>query len=224
MKHLKWIFLTVAMLFNVISAAPTIGGATGLIKVPTAEALKYKEGNFSVDSIFGQDETGKSVHEWAYKLNLGTFENWELGVVGGSTPTEGMYLNVKYYLVADDSNLPLSIAIGSQNLSSASNTDVYMVASKKFRPDLGVHIGFRAIFSEDSLDPNFMTGVNFLANDELEFLFDVDGRQDVYMFNIGGRYYFKNNISANLYILDAGQRVKNNTKVALGFTLSKFLL
>ena len=99
-----------------------------------------------------------------------------------------------------------------------------MVASKKFRPDLGVHMGFRAVFSPGDLDPNFMSGINFLAKEELEFLADIDGRQDVYTINIGSRYYFQNNVSMHVYILDIGQRIENNTKVAIGITMSKFLL
>ncbi len=218
------LIIALLSLCTAVYAAPTIGGATGLIKVPTAEALKYKEGNLALDYISGQDSDGQSLNQWAYKMNLGTFENWELGVVGGTTPTEGMYLNAKYYLIADDSRLPLSIAIGSQNLSSSTSTDVYMVASKKFRPDLGVHMGFRAIFTPGDLDPNFMSGINFLAKEELEFLADIDGRQDEYAVNIGSRYYFQNNVSMHIYILDVAQRIKNNTKVVIGITMSKFLL
>ena len=222
---LKYVLFVILLgLSTSLFSAPTVNGSTGLIIVPTAEALKYKEGNIALDFLSGQDEDGKSLTEWVYKMNLGTFENWELGVVGGTTPTEGMYLNVKYYLIADDSRLPLSIAIGSQNLSSSESTDVYMVASKKFRPDLGVHMGFRAVFSPGDLDPNFMSGINFLAKEELEFLADIDGRQDVYTINIGSRYYFQNNVSMHVYILDIGQRIENNTKVAIGITMSKFLL
>ena len=222
---LKYVLFVILLgLSTSLFSAPTVNGSTGLIIVPTAEALKYKEGNIALDFLSGQDEDGKSLTEWVYKMNLGTFENWELGVVGGTTPTEGMYLNVKYYLIADDSRLPLSIAIGSQNLSSSESTDVYMVASKKLRHYLGVHMGFRAVFSPGDLDPNFMSCINFLAKEELEFLADIDGRQDVYTINIGSRYYFQNNVSMHVYILDIGQRIENNTKVAIGITMSKFLL
>ena len=214
-----WV-LALLLITGVSYAAPTINGPTGLISVPTAESLKYKEFNIAVDKLFGA--AGKDgLDEWSYKLNLGTFQNWEIGVVGGTVPTEGMYLNIKYYLLSDASELPLSIAIGVENLSSTDKTDVYMVASKKLREDLGLHLGFKAIFQDSNVKPIIMGGVNFMVNEQLEILGDINGDGENYMGNVGAAYYINPSFSVRTYLIDVLDAV--GTQFSIGLTYSKFL-
>ena len=205
-------------------ASPSLNGPTGLISIPTAEALKYKEFNVAFDYGMGANIQSKtSADDWSYKLNMGTFENWEIGVVGGKVPTEGMYLNVKYYLMSDDSQLPLSIAIGSENLSSMSQTNIYMIASKKMREDIGLHLGFKAIFEPEQLSPSIMGGLNYFATEELEFLGDIDGDGKTYRANLGLRYFLTNQFSFRIFILDISEQVKNSARFSIGLSFSKFL-
>lgn len=88
------VFLCVFM--TPISAAPTLYGPSGLITVPTAEALRFRELNIGVD-YFMKDMDQQDLDQVYYKLNLGTFQNCELGLVGGTVPEEGVFVNVKYF-------------------------------------------------------------------------------------------------------------------------------
>ena len=212
-----------------ITAAPSINGPTGLITIPTAESLSYKEFNIGFDYLYSK--VNEDNDDWVYKLNLGTFENWEFGVVGGQTPTEGVFLNVKYYLMSDSSTQPLSFAIGSEKLTSDSDTSIYMIASKKIRPDLGFHFGFRAIFGEEELDPSFMTGTNYIISDILEVMADVNGQEDNYTLNLGAQLFILRDLAIRATILDAAQFFESDeddvdgigTQIGLGFTYTKFL-
>ena len=227
---MKKIFLLFSLVLStLIVASPTLYGPSGLVTIPTAEALKYKEFNLSVDNLWSK--TNEDYDDWIYKVNLGTFENWEFGIVGGQVPTEGVFLNVKYYLMSDNSTQPLSFAIGSEKLTSTSDTSIYMVASKKFRPDLGFHFGFRAIFGEEALDPSFMTGVNYVFSDILEFMTDVNGQEDKYTVNASVQLYIIRDLAIRATITDLGQLYKTSsddiegigTQLGLGFTYTKFL-
>ena len=218
MKKL-FLFVFIVSAPFITMASPTINGPTGLVSMPTAESLKYKEFNIAYDQLFGSADSTRD--EWFYKLNLGTFKNWEIGVVGGKVPTEGMYLNVKYYLLSDDAELPLAIAIGAENLSSTEKTDVYMVASKKLREDFGLHLGFKAIFDDTEVKPTVMAGINYMVSEQLEILGDINGDGETYLGNVGARYYINPNFSVRTYIIDVGD--SNGTQFSIGASYSKFL-
>lgn len=201
-------------------AASTIYGPTGLITVPTADSLRYKEFYFGFDYLLANQEDQDS---YFYKSNLGTFENVEIGVVGGKVPTEGVFLNVKYYLMSDNSRLPLSIALGLQNLASNSDTSFYMVASKKFRVDWAGHIGFKAEFDSEELIPSIMGGTNYILNDQLELLADASGDGRVYTFNAAIQFYLLPSLMLRAAAIDIGQSTVPGTRAALGIAYSKFL-
>ena len=211
------IFTTISFLKT--HATPSISGATGLISIPTAESLKYKEFNIAFDHLWGLANSEQD--KYFYKLNLGSFQNWEVGVVGGTTPDEGMFLKLKYYLISDDSELPLSIALGSQNISSKSETDIYMIASKKLRSDLGIHFGFKAIFNESKIKPSIMSGINFIINEQIEFLGDINGNGNTYYGNFGIIYHINDYFGARAYIIDITDQI--GSQLSLGITYSKFL-
>ena len=201
------------------AAVPSLSGPSGLVTIPTAESLKYKQINAGYDSVMGNDS---AQDDWSYKVNLGAYENWEVGIVGGRVPSEGVFLNLKYHLMSDNQQLPLSIAIGSENISSSTRSTIYMVASKYFREDFGTHLGFKAIFSDEVL-PMFMGGVNYMVSDELEVLGDVDGDGYDYTFNIGARYYIKSDIAIKANVIDFTSAKSNNPTFSLGISASRFL-
>ena len=234
-KNITFILIVLILITTITNAGTSLNGPTGLILMPTAESLKYKEFNISADYIFPAGNNNED--NYIYKLNLGTFQNWEVGVVGGKTPTEGMYLNIKYYLMSSESELPLFIAIGVQNFSSTQKTDVYMVASKKVREDFGVHFGFKAIFNTE-ITPVFITGINYIVSEKLELLADItpaieiNGSAETYIGNIGANYYISPNLSINMHLLDITSQTtadKNTPmenggmNILLGVTYSKFL-
>ena len=146
-------FLLLVTLPNTSFAMPTLSGPTGLIEVPTAEALQYKEFNLGFDGV----ESNVPGHEsYFYKLNIGTFKGWEVGIVGGTVPAEGVFVNAKYYLMSDSTRLPMSVAIGLQNLTASKNTKVYLVASKKFSKAFGGILGSGQIFLKIRWTPRLL--------------------------------------------------------------------
>ncbi|MFT5171085.1 MAG: hypothetical protein ACI9BD_000857 [Candidatus Marinamargulisbacteria bacterium] len=220
MKHRLALLALFLLVSSAIHAIPTIHGPTGLIAIPTAEALKYKEFNVGMDYMMGaQDE----IQDWRYKLNLGTFQNWELGVVGGKTPTEGVFVNAKYYLMSDESRYPLAIAIGTENLSSNGNTSIYMVASKKFQESFDAHLGFRAIFGEKELDPTLMFGLEYFLNNKFSVIADIDGEGQNYTLNAGSLYYLSSHFVLRTAVIDLLNTKNEGTFYSFGLSFSKFL-
>ncbi len=201
-------------------AVPTIHGATGLIMVPTAESLQYKQFNMGIDYVYGDIPKNDGLY---YKANLGTFKSWELGIVGGKVPTEGVFVNVKYYLMSDNERFPLAIAIGSENLFSKDSTDVYMVASKKFQGGIGVHLGFKALFQKDELVPSIMGGAEYVLSNQWSVLADFNGERKKYMVNAGVRYFAWDDLSVNLSVLDIGHTVYTAPLYSIGVSYTKFL-
>jgi len=217
---MKKLLLLLSILYStLLFAIPTIQGPSGLISVPTAESLKFKEFNIAVDSILNEDEKSQSLY---YKVNLGTFQNWELGFVGGKTPTEGVFINAKYYLLSDNSKFPLSIAIGLQNLASKSLTDVYMVISKRFKGGFIGHFGFNANFSNKDIDPSIMGGVEYLLNEYISIIGDIDGKRQTYVGNAGVALYLTESFVIRGAVLDLGNNDKSRD-ISLGVSYTQFL-
>ncbi|MGE4169505.1 MAG: hypothetical protein AB7F28_02165 [Candidatus Margulisiibacteriota bacterium] len=219
-KKLCYGLVLMLALATPVLATPTIGGTTGLIMVPSAEALQYKEYNFGVDSI--SQSNGKS--SLFYKFNLGAFKNMELGFVGGSVPTEGVFVNVKYHLMAEESRYPLSLALGIQNLSSHSLTDVYMVASKKF-PNFQGHFGFKANFGESEVNATVMAGLEYLMTNQLSLIGDINGNKKVYQVNTGVRYVFSDfpDFAVRAAFTDLSNSLGYGTGFTIGVSYSQFM-
>lgn len=205
---------------KIIFALPTITGPTGLITMPTAESLKYKEVNMGYDYIITDDPDND---QWFYKANLGTFENVELGVVGGSQPEEGMFLNAKYFLVSDASRYAMSMAVGVQNLSSENDTDIYMVASKPFEGGFKAHMGFNANFNNSEVDPSFMIGGEYYLDDKILLMSDMDANNDQYFVNFGGGYFIYEEIFLRANILDLFDKSTIGTRYSVGIAFTKFI-
>ncbi|MCP4050324.1 MAG: YjbH domain-containing protein [bacterium] len=212
------ILVVIFLLAQSINAAPTIFGPTGLIAIPTAESVKYKELSMAVDFIFAE----ALQQDWYYKMNLGTFEGCELGLTGGRYPEEGVFLNLKYYLMSDQARYPLSFAIGLENLTSLDNTSVYLVASKRFKGGLSAHLGFRSIFTTAELDPSIMGGIEYMLSNQLSILADFNGERKVYILNAGLHYYVTNDFSVRAAILDISNN-RNSLFYTIGTSYSIFL-
>ena len=183
MKRLIIIFF---MIFKcAVFADSSVFGPSGLVTMPTAQSLHYKEFNISYDYFSNIDDVDRN--SWRYSLNLGTFENLEIGAVGGEIPEEGVFLNVKYFISEGSERLPLTFATGFENLTSKSNSAFYLVVSKTLQPDFHIHGGFKAIFSEE-LDPMVMAGLNYQFDEKIEFLGDINGEEQTYHINLGSKY------------------------------------
>lgn len=196
---MKILFFFLAILSFVVFADSSLYGPSGLVTMPTAQSLHYKELTVSYDYLFNVDNSDQ--HSWVYSLNLGTFENLEVGVVGGERPEEGLFLNVKYFITEGSERLPLTFAAGFENLSSNDESAFYLVVSKTLQPDFHIHGGFKAIFS-DELDPMIMVGTNYFFNEKIEFLGDINGQNQSYFVNLGAKYQLNDNVVLRASIVD----------------------
>lgn len=196
MKRLVGVSLLALFCFaSLVHASPTIYGPTGLVTMPTAEGLRHKEFNTgfnyfppylkTVENDQGEELQTKDAHGVVnYFGNLGTFEGMELGFTGRGG-REGVFLNLKYFLISDNSENPLGMAIGVQNLSSFYDTGVYMVASKQLNMNLGLHLGFLGRFYSGTSDTNMMFGMKYFMNEQWALMLDTVGEDNVYGWNLG---------------------------------------
>lgn len=122
-----WIALTCGA-----AAAPSTNGSTGLIDVPTADALR--EGQFSI-GYFHLDE--KNVI--AVGTNLA--KDLELSVaVAELAPGRETYVNLKYAVRQESVFLP-GIAIGVEDIGGEEDRSAYLVASKLLPFGFRIHAG-----------------------------------------------------------------------------------
>jgi hypothetical protein len=224
MKKLNYTLISLLLLSTLILAAPTIYGPTGLIEMPTADSLQYKEFNIGLDyNIAAQSIASQNAAQYYYKFNLGTFKGIELGLVGGSVPTEGVFINLKYYLMSDNSRYPISIAIGIENVTSISRSSAYLVASKKFQGGLHGHFGFKAFIQENQLDSCLMLGGEYFLSDEFSIASDIIGEGRQYKINGGLRYYFADDLFFRASVVDVTDSQGNGVFYNVGVSWSRFL-
>lgn len=233
MRYLLLVLGVILGLNGVVFAVPSLNGSTGLIGIPSAQALEFKQYNLGIDYLYLREFTadangavtrGSSYDDVnnLYKFNLGIFKNWEMGIVGGSTPTEGVFMNVKYFLMSDTSRFPMAIAVGARNISSDDDTDAYMVMSKRFPGGLDIHLGFRAEFNDD-IDASVMFGGEYFLNDKLSVLGDTSGEEQEYIWNGGLRFYYNADVVFNVSVTDIGEERPEGIVYTMGVSFASFM-
>jgi hypothetical protein len=207
--------------------APALSGPTGLVRIPSADCIPYK--NFNVGADYGTtiSSSGSSTGEAvvSYKMNLGTFHGVELGVVGGTEKNssklrEGVFVNMKLSLSTGDDPYPLLLALGVENLFSYTQTDVYMVATKYFKQGPKATFGFMADFPNYKFRPLGIAGIDVSLGDNFFLLADLMAGETLFQVNAGARIYFSPIFSLNisgLNILD-GTQVKDPRSALIGFS------
>ena len=224
---MKKVLLVLFLLNFTLFASPTVYGPTGLIEMPSAESIAYKQVNFAFDysiaSVEG-DEDDQSDPQFFYKFNLGSFENWELGILGGSFLDEGVFVNAKYFLMSNQEENPLSIATGVERLGSKDEVSAYLVTSKRFNGGLHGHFGFKAFFQQ-SLYAAAMIGFEYFSDEKIAFLFDVSGEQNEnYVLNAGTKIFIDTDVSLRIYLIDLTKsRAAEETLYTFGISLSKYI-
>ena len=204
-----------------ITAIPSLFGTTGLIGIPTAESLKYREMDISYDYVVGKTP---ELDDWYFRTNLGIFQNLEAGLTKGMVPNEGAFVNLKYFLMSDNSRFPLYIAIGFENLFSGSKTGVYMIATKKLRGGLDAHFGFTAqIVEANKINPSIMGGLNYYLTDSFVLLGDVKGEGESYLVNGGLRLHLNQRICISVSAVDISDVNKKGIGWSVGTTITNFL-
>lgn len=223
------LILTAVLFFHIHTlSSPTLYGPTGLIEMPTAESIAYKQVNLGIDysltsSREGDEGADKENHLY-YKFNLGSFENWELGILGGSFLDEGVFVNMKYFLMSNQEENPLSIAAGIERLGSKTDLSTYLVTSKRFQGGLHGHFGFKAFF-QDNLFAAAMIGVEYFSDEKISFLADIAGEKNAnYIVNAGTKIFIDNDVSLRLFLIDITKnRSQKETLYTFGLSMSKHI-
>ncbi len=195
MKRTFLSLMCVVMIAGVSSArvdTPNINGATGLVRMPTADILGPRDYSITVDyGALAGSSTSKPL--FSYKVALGSLSGkrngLELSFVGMSDPVlerikEGVFVNMKYSMTSDDDELAL--AVGVENLSSYNNTDTYLVASKYFRGGAGLHFGAMFDFPNSRFRPMGMLGLNMpLGSNYFNLMAEVLAGETAFQANAG---------------------------------------
>ena len=153
---------------------------------------------------------------------MGAYDNLELGFVGGTTPEEGVFVNAKYFIMADSEAYPTSLAVGFQNMGSKRDSSLYIVASKVFEEGLEGHFGFRAIF-DDKIDSSAMLGIEYFFSDLVSVCLDYTGEDSLYTLNLSSRVYLKEYLTFRFAVLDINKkREDGETAFAVGLSFGRY--
>lgn len=182
---------------------PNIIGSTGVVRIPSADIIPYKNMNFGLDT---GSNTAQDKFALYYKFAIGTFQGMELGCVGMDNRMgamqEGVFVNMKYGLTADTSPYPTLLAIGVENLSSFTRCDVYMMATKYLQSGARLHFGFLGDFpglTDNRFRPLGALGLDTpFFSDRLYFLTDMLGGESLGELNLGFRWYASDAFAVNL--------------------------
>lgn len=243
MKSKLACFTLFLFVFSFVSFAsiktPTITGSTGLIKMPTAVVLGQKDFNFAIDyvvdgAIVGTGSDTQGI--WQYKANIGALSTstrgLELGFVGRTEKVtnrfkEGVFINIKYSLSSSDDIDALKLAIGVENISSLSETDAYMVASKFWPGGAGIHFGAMFDFPNyNKFRPLGMFGINMpIGSKSFMLQAELFAGESLFQLNGGMNY----DINKNFSILARGVNLTNSSdsrdskSISIGISLSNFI-
>jgi hypothetical protein len=211
MKRFNSIAISTLVLFLIASPVfafvpqptPNVIGSTGIVRIPSADVIPYKNIDFGLDvgSNYGEDK-----FTLYYHFNLGIFQGMELGCVGMDNRMgalqEGVFINMKYSLATDTSPYPLLLAIGVENLASFNRCDVYMMATKYFPSGARLHFGFLGDFpglTDSRFRPLGSLGFDApVLSDNLYFLTDMMAGESLYELNLGIRWYISDTVALNL--------------------------
>jgi hypothetical protein len=216
-----------AFAYPQVFPAPALNGASGVVRMPSADVIPYK--NFNLGADFGAaflPNVSSAESSVYYKMNLGTYHGVELGIVGGTEQAsnqlrEGVFVNLKLSLSTDEEPYPLRLAIGVENLFSYTQTDVYMVATKYFKQGPRMSFGFMADFPDHKFRPLGMLGAEVPVAGETLFLAgDLLAGETVFQVNAAARFYFSPIFSLNFLGLNLLDNVNaKDTRAALmGFS------
>jgi hypothetical protein len=193
------IFLSSNIFAFVPQPTPSLNGTTGLIMMPSADVIPYKNVDLGMD--IGNNNINNKF-SLLYKMSIGTFQGMELGAVGSDDGLgnirEGVFINMKYSLATDTSPYPLLFAIGCENLTSANKADIYMVATRYIPSGSRFHFGFLGDFPGNKFRPMGALGFDtptFL--DRLYFITDMFAGESVFQLDMGLRYYASESIAIN---------------------------
>jgi hypothetical protein len=192
---------------------PSIIGPTGLVRIPNADVLPYKNYNIGLD--YGTDPSNNRESMY-YKVNLGTFRNMEMGIVGQMDPDtkkvkEGVFINMKLSLATDDQPYPLKLAIGVENLTSYTQNDVYMVATKYFQQGPKLTFGFMGDFPNSKFRPLGCAGIEVPFMDNYIIgLADIMAGESMTQLDLGARVFIGSSFAVHVNAVNILKDEVNN--------------
>ena len=189
-----------AITAGLADAAPSFFGYTGLIRVPTADALNDNE--FNAGAFFvNRDELDDPA---IYAGNLGIADGAEVGisVIRRDSGPDDVFVNGKYNFQPGGDGKP-ALAAGIIDLASEVDATVYFVGSKGFgrvyETQFGpVHAGeFHIGFGGGQLDGIFgALNANLGPTAKLMLEYDTED------FNLGARFLLGRQFAADVALFD----------------------
>ena len=222
MRYVIFLWLLIG---SAVFCTPSIYGPTGLIEIPSALPIEYKKINASVDyvsaRVFSGDNTSPNVF---YKFNFGSFENWELGILSDSLLERGVLVNMKYFLISDQTEYPLSFAAGIQQIGSKNDMMLYLVTSKRLSGGMTLHFGFRSIFWP-AINTSLMGGSEYYVTENLSIMAEIMSDKDKrYGLNVGVKMMVYNDVFLRIHALDAvTSQFMRDIRFTVGVSIAKFI-
>jgi len=185
-------------------AGSSINGMSGYINSPSAEGMLYQEYQMGTMAFSNTEAVPGHAN---YFASLGTSRGLELGFVG-RTGREGVFLNLKMFRYLDQTEAPLMMAMGFQNISSSGKAGdfpgLYMVTTKKFFNGSSFSFGAQGLYIDKNLSMSAIVGTELFWADRISTVFDLNPitKDDRYNINAGVRYYFGRQAAVYLYILN----------------------
>ncbi len=187
----------VTLLSASAAAEPSYFGYTGLLRVPTAEALSDGAFNAGIFHINRDELDDPDI----YAGNLGVAESLEVGlaVIRREAGTDDIFINGKYALRPASTGRP-AVAAGVIDLASEVDATVYVTVSQGFGRTRETRYGtlsqgeFHVGFGGGQLDGIF-GGLAVNLGPQLKLMLEYDSED----FNLGGRFRV-----AKQFRIDAG--------------------
>ena len=217
----KSILFTV-LLGSLLLAAPSLIGTNGLVRMPAATSVTYKEFDIGVNWELLQTPVNGKQHKIHYLANLGIFDGVELGFLGDNSK-EGVFINLKYYMLSDKSEYPLGLAVGLTNLASHTSTDLYLVLSKKFPNKLAGHLGFSSNLLAGKIKANVMFGMEMFLSEQMTVIGDVIGSEDSWILSAGLRLKLSDDATLNTFYEDISNSTADKGTFSIGISMHNIL-
>lgn len=180
-------------------AAPTVGGPTGLMFVPTADVLPNGGFNFGLHRAY---ETN------FLAFNMSLVDNFEFGVTALSADGwSDTRANLKFRLLPETKTSP-ALAVGVRDLADDDGRDAYVVVTKNlagvgFRGTLGVSgDGLIAGLSKE-LNPVTISKGARRGGPGVTFMAEIEGSD----LNVGVGIGLTPELRANVYLHDLDEAV-----------------
>ena len=185
-----------------VHAAPSLSGATGMIRIPTADTLR--PGQFSAGYFYWQDHsTAVATVGLPVGMEVSAAAPWHKGVSGAWT------VNAKIGLAQEGLLLP-AIAVGVEDFGEQTQRSYYAAVSKALPFGFRIHVGagtgrFKGMFGamEKVLNPTSLRQKKHSGFPVTSLIVEMDGKK----MNYGARLRLAQGLRLDTGWLGQEQRV-----------------